>query len=72
MKKASITLGASGAIALTWLLIATPAYAAGDGDTDVYLNRKERLEKTKLQVFKAWARVRAQITSLKAVVVPRD
>jgi hypothetical protein len=48
------------------------SYAAGDGDTDVYLNRKERLEKTKLQVFKAWARVRAQITSLKAVVVPRD
>jgi hypothetical protein len=48
------------------------SYAAGDGDTDVYLNRKERLEKTKLQVFKAWARVRAQITTLKAVVVPRD
>jgi hypothetical protein len=47
-------------------------YASGDGDTDVYLSRKERVEKTKLQIFKAWARVRGQITVLKAVVVPRD
>jgi hypothetical protein len=47
-------------------------YAAGDGDKDVYLSRKERVEKTKLQIFKAWARVRGQITVLKAVVVPRD
>ncbi len=47
-------------------------YAAGEGDTDSYLNRKEKVERTKLQVFKAWARVRAQITVLEAVVVPRD
>jgi hypothetical protein len=47
-------------------------YAAGDGDTDSYLNRKEKVERTKLQVFKGWARVRAQIMVLKAVVVPRD
>jgi hypothetical protein len=47
-------------------------YAAGDGDTDVYLSRKERVEKTKLQIFKAWARVRAQITIIKTVVVPRE
>jgi hypothetical protein len=47
-------------------------YAAGDGDTDVYLSRKGRLERGKLKVFKDWARVRGQVVVLKAVVVPRD
>ena len=47
-------------------------YAAGDGDTNTYLNRKGQLDKTKLQVFKNWARVRAQITAIKSVVTPRD
>lgn len=47
-------------------------YAAGDGDTNTYLNRKEQLNRTKLQVFKNWARVRAQITAIKSVVMPRD
>jgi hypothetical protein len=47
-------------------------YAAGDGDTNTYLNRQGQLNRTKLQVFKNWARVRAQITAIKSVVVPRD
>jgi hypothetical protein len=47
-------------------------YAAGDGDTDVYLSRKGRLERGKLKVFKDWARVRGQVVVLKAVVLPRD
>ncbi len=47
-------------------------YAAGDGDTNIYLNRKGQLDKTKLQVFKYWARVRGQITAIKTVVVPRE
>jgi hypothetical protein len=37
-----------------------------------YLNRKEKVERAKLQAFKAWARVRGQITVLKTVVVPRE
>jgi hypothetical protein len=37
-----------------------------------YLNRKGQLDKTKLQVFKYWARVRGQITVIKTVVVPRE
>ncbi len=47
-------------------------YAAGDGDTKTYLTRKGQLDRTKLQVFKNWARVRGQITAIKTVVVPRD
>jgi hypothetical protein len=47
-------------------------YAAGDGDTNIYLNRKGQLDKTKLQVFKYWSRVRGQITAIKTVVMPRD
>jgi hypothetical protein len=47
-------------------------YAAGDGDTNIYLNRKGQLDKTKLQVFKYWARVRGQITAIKTVVMPRE
>jgi hypothetical protein len=47
-------------------------YAAGDGDTNTYLNRQGQLNRTKLQVFKNWARVRAQITAIKSVVTPRD
>jgi hypothetical protein len=47
-------------------------YAAGDGNTDTYLNRKGQLDKTKLQVFKYWARVRGQITAIKTVVMPRE
>jgi hypothetical protein len=47
-------------------------YAAGDGDTNIYLNRKGQLDKTKLQVFKYWARVRGQITLIKTVVTPRE
>jgi hypothetical protein len=47
-------------------------YAAGDGDTNIYLNRKGQLDKTKLQVFKYWARVRGQITVIKTVVTPRE
>jgi hypothetical protein len=45
-------------------------YAAGDGDTNTYLNRQEKLDRTKLQVFKNWARVRGQITTIKSVVMP--
>lgn len=47
-------------------------YAAGDGDTNIYLNRKGQLDKTKLQMFKNWARVRSQITAIKTVVSPRE
>jgi len=47
-------------------------YAAGDGDTNIYLNRKGQLDRTKLQMFKNWARVRAQITAIKTVVSPRE
>lgn len=47
-------------------------YAAGDGDTHTYLNRKEQLERSKLKVFKDWARLRAQIANLKNMVVPRE
>jgi hypothetical protein len=47
-------------------------YAAGDGDTNTYLNRQGQLNRTKLQVFKNWARVRSQITAIKSVVMPRD
>ena len=47
-------------------------YAAGDGDTNIYLSRKEKLDRTKLQVFKNWAKVRGQITTIKTVVMPRD
>jgi hypothetical protein len=50
----------------------TVTYAAGDGDTNIYLTRKGQLDKTKLQVFKNWARVRGQITAIKTVVMPRD
>jgi hypothetical protein len=46
-------------------------YAAGDGNTDTYLHRKEKLDRTKLQVFKNWARVRNQITAIKSVVLPQ-
>ncbi len=48
------------------------AYAAGDGDTNTYLSRKEQLERAKLKVFKDWARLRAQISNLKNMVVPRE
>jgi hypothetical protein len=47
-------------------------YAAGDGDTNTYLHRKEQLERAKLKVFKDWARLRAQIANLKNMVVPRE
>ena len=47
-------------------------YAAGDGDTNIYLNRKGQLDRTKLQMFKNWARVRSQITAIKTVVSPRE
>jgi hypothetical protein len=47
-------------------------YAAGDGDTNTYLNRKEQLERSKLKVFKDWAKLRAQIVNLKNMVIPRD
>gem|GEM_PF-3565331 len=40
--------------------------------TNIYLNRKGQLDRTKLQVFKNWARVRGQITAIKTVVMPRD
>jgi hypothetical protein len=47
-------------------------YAAGDGDTNTYLHRKEQLERAKLKVFKDWARLRAQIVNLKNMVVPKE
>ena len=47
-------------------------YAKGDGDTNTYLNRKEQLERSKLKVFKDWAKLRAQIVNLKNMVIPRD
>jgi hypothetical protein len=52
--------------------IYTVTYAAGDGDTNTYLTRKERLEKSKLQVFKSWAKLRAQISNLKNLVIARE
>jgi hypothetical protein len=50
----------------------TVTYSAGDGDTNIYLNRKGQLERTKLQVFKSWAKVRGQITLMKNMVMPRE
>ena len=47
-------------------------YAAGDGDTNTYLLRKEQLEKSKLQVFKNWAKLRAQISHLKNIVLAKE
>jgi hypothetical protein len=47
-------------------------YAAGDGDTNTYLNRKQQLERSKLKLFKDWARMRAQITLMKNMVMPRE
>lgn len=52
--------------------IYTVTYAAGDGDPNTYLTRKEQLEKSKLQVFKSWARLRAQISNLKNLVIARE
>jgi hypothetical protein len=47
-------------------------YAAGDGDTNTYLNRKEQLEKSKLQVFKNWAKLRSHISHLKNLVLAKE
>ena len=47
-------------------------YAAGDGDTNTYLSRKEQLEKSKLQVFKNWAKLRAHISNIKTLVIARE
>lgn len=47
-------------------------YAAGDGDTNTYLNRKEQLERAKLKVFKDWAKLRAQIANLKNLVIAKE
>jgi hypothetical protein len=47
-------------------------YGLGDGDTNTYLHRKEQLERSKLKVFKDWAKLRAQIVNLKNMVVPHD
>ncbi len=47
-------------------------YAAGDGDTNTYLSRKEQLEKSKLQVFRSWARLRAHISNIKTLVITRE
>ncbi|WP_157259941.1 hypothetical protein [Chamaesiphon minutus] len=47
-------------------------YAAGDGNTDTYLRRKEQLERSKLKVFKDWAKLRAQIVNLKNMVIPKE
>jgi hypothetical protein len=47
-------------------------YAAGDGDTNTYLNRKQQLERSRLKLFKDWARMRAQITLMKNMVMPRE
>jgi hypothetical protein len=52
--------------------IYTLTYAAGDGDTNTYLHRKEQLERSKLKVFKDWAKLKAQIVHLKNLVLPRD
>jgi hypothetical protein len=54
------------------LKIYSIAYAAGDGDTNTYLSRKEQLEKSKLQVFKNWAKLRAHISNLKNLVIARE
>jgi hypothetical protein len=47
-------------------------YGLGDGDTNIYLNRKVQLEKAKLGVYKSWAKVRGQIISIKSFVMPRE
>jgi hypothetical protein len=47
-------------------------YAAGDGDTNTYLNRKEQLERAKLKVFKDWAKLRAQIANLKNLIIAKE
>jgi hypothetical protein len=47
-------------------------YAAGDGDTNTYLLRKEQLEKSKLQVFKNWAKLRSHISHLKNIVLAKE
>ena len=47
-------------------------YAAGDGDTNTYLARKEQLERSKLQVFKNWAKLRAHISNIKTLVIARE
>jgi hypothetical protein len=52
--------------------IYTVTYAAGDGNTDTYLRRKEQLERSKLKVFKDWAKLRAQIVNLKNMVIPKE
>jgi hypothetical protein len=47
-------------------------YAAGDGDTHVYLTRKDQLERAKLKVFKDWAKLRAQISNLKNLIIAKE
>jgi hypothetical protein len=47
-------------------------YAAGDGDTNIYLHRQEQLERAKLKVFKDWAKLRAQISTVKNLVIARE
>jgi hypothetical protein len=47
-------------------------YAAGDGDTHIYLTRKEQLERAKLKVFKDWAKLRAQISILKNLIIAKE
>jgi hypothetical protein len=47
-------------------------YAAGDGDTHIYLTRKEQLERAKLKVFKDWAKLRAQISNLKNLIIAKE
>jgi hypothetical protein len=47
-------------------------YAAGDGDTNIYLHRQEQLERAKLKVFKDWAKLRAQISTVKNLVISKD
>jgi hypothetical protein len=50
----------------------TITYASGDGDTDTYLRRKENLERSKLKLFKDWAKLRGQISLMKNMVNPRE
>ena len=54
------------------LKIYSITYAAGDGDTNTYLARKEQLERSKLQVFKNWAKLRAHISNIKTLVIARE
>jgi hypothetical protein len=54
------------------LKIYSVTYAAGDGDTNTYLNRKEQLEKSKLQMFKNWAKLRSHISHLKNIVLAKE